>query len=90
MAMFSPASNSQPQNIAKKVKKAEFAGKGALVQGIGLLLCIFLFPWGLIPGIVALIAGSQMSFRYSCSNCGNKVEKGTKICPHHNCGSRFE
>jgi hypothetical protein len=75
---------------ATKVKKSEFVGKGALVQLIGVVCCFLLFPFGIIPGMILLIVGSRMAFCFRCSNCGNKVEKESRICPHPNCGAAFE
>lgn len=65
---------------AKKKRKSEFAGAGCLVQGIGLAL-LFFFPIGTIVGVVLLIAGSAMSVKLVCGNCGNKVESEAKMCP---------
>lgn len=65
---------------ARKKRKGEFAGAGCLVQGVGLLL-LFFFPIGTIVGVFLLLAGSLMSVKLICGNCGNKVEKESKICP---------
>lgn len=78
---------------AKKVRKSEIAGVGALVQLLGLIAAAYFFFFfslatplaGYIIGAVVLIiclaVGSSLSFRYICSNCGNRVEKTAKLCP---------
>lgn len=86
MATLPPAS----QPTATKTKKSAFVGKGAFVQLLGIVCCFLFFPFGLIAGVLLLIAGSKMSFIYRCSNCGNRVETETRVCPHPNCGVRFE
>lgn len=72
---------------ASKSKTTEFFGVGAILQAFGVLLCIWPFPYGLIPGIALLFYGSKRATVFRCVNCGNKVEKETRICPH--CQSRF-
>lgn len=76
--------------VAHKLKKAEFVGKGALVQVIGLVCCFLVIPFGLLVGIILLIIGGRMAFVWKCGNCGNKVDKDSRICPHPNCGARFD
>lgn len=71
----------KPAGGRKKVKY-EFAGVGALVQLIGFVAVWFYFPLGLIAGIALLIIGSAMSKKILCSECGNKVDKESKMCPH--------
>lgn len=64
--------------IAKKEKKNVFAGMGAFVQLIGVLLCLTIA--GAIIGIPLFIMGSNMSKKLLCSNCGNQTTKESKIC----------
>lgn len=61
-------------------KKSVFFGTGSIVQLLGLLV-VWLFPIGTIVGIILLLFGSCLSFKFICSNCGNKVEKEVKLCP---------
>jgi len=69
---------------ARRIKKTEMAGKGCLIQAVGLAIIGggFVF-WPLfIPGVVLLIYGSAASVRYVCSACGNRLEeKGATMCP---------
>lgn len=77
--------NQEPRR-ARIIKKVEFCGWGAVVQGIGLLLCLTLV--GAIVGIPMLIVGSYMSIKHRCSWCGNPVsDKNVKVCPA--CRSEF-
>jgi len=77
--------NQQP----KIERKTEFAGKSSVVQLLGLALCFFFFPIGLILGILLIIIGSAMSRAWHCSECGTRLTSGKiKICP--GCQSRFE
>ncbi len=73
--------------MAIKKKKSEFIGVGCWIQLIGIVL-LFLFPIGTIIGVALLVIGSRFSYKFICSECGNKVEKTSKICPH--CGVKFE
>ncbi len=72
--------------MAKKKRKAEFAGLGCVIELIGLVL-LFVFPIGTVIGIALLIFGSQKAIRLICSDCGNLVQKESIICPH--CKERF-
>lgn len=65
----------------KKTRKVENTGKGIALQLLGFVLCFIAFPFGLIFGIMFLIAGSYASFVYRCPKCGNKVDKQAKLCP---------
>lgn len=74
--------------MAQQIRKNEFAGKGAFVQFIGIVFLIGGFFLGLrgliiggLLGIGCLIAGSSMSKKLVCSNCGNRVEKLSRVCP---------
>ena len=62
-------------------KKSEFIGMGCLVQALGLAACFLFFPIGIIIGIIVLIIGGRMAIKYVCSDCGNKVDKGVRLCP---------
>jgi hypothetical protein len=86
------SSNTPPTQapVARKVKKSEFVGKGALVQAIGLGCCFLVVPFGIIVGIILLVIGGRMAFVWKCSHCGNKIDKDSRICPHPNCGARFD
>ena len=71
---------SQPSAFIKK--KSEFAGVGALVQAVGLVVCFLFFPFGIFVGIIVILIGSRMAIKHVCSACGNKVEdKDVRICP---------
>ena len=67
--------------MAKIEKKGVFLGKGALVQLLGVACCFFFFPFGVIVGVIAFVAGSFMSTIPICSNCKNRVESASKMCP---------
>jgi hypothetical protein len=61
------------------IRKTEFAGVGCIVQIAGVILCLTLY--GAILGIPLLVVGSQMSKKWICSNCGNRLaDRGVKIC----------
>jgi len=78
--MFQPQAGFKKGITASKVKKMEFAGGGAAVQLIGILLCLTLV--GAIFGIPLIIIGRSMSTKFLCSNCSNKLsDKSAKICP---------
>lgn len=88
MAFMTPNTPAEPVEApARKKTKSEFAGGGALVQVLGLLV-IWIFPIGTFCGLAALVIGSQMSKKTICTRCGNRVEKTSQICPH--CQSHFE
>lgn len=84
--------NSTPTS-AHKIRKSEIAGVGALVQLLGVAAAGYFFFFfslasavaGYIIGAVVLViclaVGSSLSFKYLCSNCGNRVEKTAKLCP---------
>lgn len=62
-----------------KVKSVSF-GWGCLVQIIGIVL-LFFFPVGTIIGILLLIIGSRLSFKFLCPKCNNKLDSSkVKIC----------
>jgi uncharacterized CHY-type Zn-finger protein len=65
---------------AQIIKKSEFAGAGALVQILGVLACFTLV--GIIIGIPLLIIGSNMSKKFLCGDCRNKLTgKDVRVCP---------
>ena len=66
--------------MAYRKRKTEFAGPGCLVQAFGLLL-LFFFPIGTVIGLILLVVGGAMSVKLICSNCGNRVEKTSTLCP---------
>lgn len=73
---------SEEQLKAKKKRKSEFAGVGALVQAAGIALMFFWFPIGIFMGLLFLLIGSSMAVYSVCSNCGNKLQnKESKVCP---------
>lgn len=74
----------------------ETAGTGCLVQGVGLLCPFVLGAFGGIEGavlgvllfVILLVAGSSMSKKLICGNCGNSVrDNQVKMCGV--CKSRF-
>ncbi|MFW5909187.1 MAG: hypothetical protein ACOCUM_00295 [Thiohalospira sp.] len=77
-------------------KKSEFAGGGALVQLIGLLIftaSFAAFPVGPVLGFFVmlgfLVIGSRMSQKLVCGNCKNPVaSKDVTKCP--SCGADLE
>jgi hypothetical protein len=76
-----------PVRYAEKIKKTEFAGVSSIVQLVG-AIALFVFPIGTVAGIILIIIGSNMSQRYTCSECAEKVEKAARRCRH--CGAHFE
>ncbi len=76
--------------MAQVIKKSEFAGVGALVQAVGLILFLFgLFtalsglgiPF-ILAGLVALVLGGRMAIKTVCSECRNPVaDKNVNMCP---------
>jgi len=84
----------QPQSsTARKRRKSEFLGKGALVQLLAIVLFFIVAPFagGLVACILALVLfviGSSMSSSWICGACGNKLsDKNVKVCP--TCRSTF-
>lgn len=75
----------KPAPTARAIKKTEFAGAGAAVQAVGLLLCIgsvFIFWPAMVVGILLLVIGGRMAIKHICSNCGNRLDsKLVKLCP---------
>jgi Zn finger protein HypA/HybF involved in hydrogenase expression len=67
-------------NRRGKIKHTEFIGVGCAVQVLGIAL-LFLFPIGTIIGIALLVWGSQLSVKWQCATCGNRIEQSAKICP---------
>jgi uncharacterized membrane protein len=67
--------------MAKKKKTSEFAGAGCAIQAVGLVL-LFMWPIGTLIGVVLFFVGSGMAIKIICSNCGNRVEKTSVLCPH--------
>ncbi len=69
--------------MAYRKRKSEFAGVGALVQLLGLILLfqIYLFPIGTIAAILILLIGSRLATKLICSDCGNKIEPSSLLCP---------
>ncbi|MGH8017681.1 MAG: hypothetical protein ACREIA_05220 [Opitutaceae bacterium] len=86
-----------PSAPARKIRKSEFAGKGALVQLFGLAggaAGLYYAPStgvgvvSIVAGLVLLIIGGRMACRHICGSCGNRVDKISRVCPH--CQARFE
>ncbi len=69
--------------MAYRKRKTEFAGVGALVQllGIILLLVTALFPYSTIAGVLLFLIGSSLATKLICSDCGNKIEPSSLLCP---------
>ena len=65
--------------MATKNKKSEFAGVGAFIQLIAVLL-LFIFPIGTIIGLVLFCVGSAKSSKFICSDCCETVAKDAKVC----------
>jgi hypothetical protein len=64
-----------------KVKSVSF-GSGCLVQIIGIISLFLFFPFGIIIGIILLIIGSRLSFKFLCPQCNNKLDNNkVKLCP---------
>ena len=65
----------------KTVRKTSAGGCLLEVCGIGSIFLAVLFPPMVIAGVVLLIIGAMMSFKKVCSDCGNPVDKTSKMCP---------
>ncbi|MDR7097332.1 hypothetical protein J2X09_005106 [Hydrogenophaga laconesensis] len=75
--------------MAKRKRSTSFAGVGALVQGIGLLvLATFCLWWGWVGfaigapiALVLFLKGSAMSISWRCGACGNPIhDKHVRMC----------
>lgn len=67
---------------AKRKRKAEFIGVGSLVQLAGLIMPFILGPIGIVFLVILLIVGSRMSLKWTCGNCGNRIQdKNVTVCP---------
>ena len=76
--------------MVKRVRVSSFAGKGALVQAIGLMAPLVLW-WllggagaaiGLIVAMVLFVKGSSMAISWRCGSCGNPLhDKKVRMCP---------
>jgi DNA-directed RNA polymerase subunit RPC12/RpoP len=72
---------SERTNYGRPIRKGETAGVGCAVELVGLIL-LFVFPIGTVIGIGVLILGHVLSYRWVCSNCGNKLDsKSVRMCP---------
>lgn len=70
------------RNVSTIKSRSEIAGKGCVVQAIGLLACFFAFPLGLLVGVPLLVWGGAMAKKLVCGSCGNPVDSKTvKLCP---------
>lgn len=71
-----------------KIKKAEFAGVGAGLQLLGVVLCFVLFPFGLVGGIMLLVYGGMRANVWRCSECRGNVDQAANVCRH--CRAEFK
>jgi hypothetical protein len=70
----------------RRVRRKNLAGIAMELGGFGLML--FLFPWGLMAGIVVVYLGWRKSTILSCTQCAAQVaHKDVAACP--NCRARF-
>ena len=53
---------------------------GCILLLIGFIL-LFFFPLGTLFGVLFIILAVVKSKKLVCSNCGNRVEKESKLCP---------
>jgi len=72
--------------MAKNKRARSTNVAGLLLEVVG-ILALFFFPIGTVIGIILLVVGARMTYSRICSDCGNKVEKTSKLCP--TCGVRF-
>jgi hypothetical protein len=75
-----PVAGPPVREIATKKKVGESMGAGCVVQIIGLIF-LFLFPIGTLLGIVLLVWGHRLSYKWQCSRCGSDVPKEGVVCP---------
>lgn len=77
-------------NMAKKIRSTSFAGRGALVQALGLAVpIVFGLLWGalgiglgLVPALVLFLKGSSLATSWRCGACGNPLhDRHVKLCP---------
>ena len=58
-------------------------GYSLALQIIGVVICLFTFPFGLVIGLPLLIGGSIL-YRcgsWRCNACKTRIEKTASICP---------
>ena len=76
--------------MAMRVKKTEMAGKGCLVQALGIILALLLMSLGgvfgvalgLFVGVVLLLWGSRLAIAWKCGACLNPLaDRTVLICP---------
>jgi len=78
-----PAAANTPDEVTPTTikSKTEYAGVGAAIQAAGVLSCFFVFPVGIIVGVILVVIGGRMAIKNFCENCGNRVEnKEVKMC----------
>jgi hypothetical protein len=76
--------------MAKKERKSEFVGFGALLQFLGLLapflgflaLGILGAGLGLIALPILLVVGSSKAKSWVCGECRGKIDKKANVCQH--------
>lgn len=76
---------SEPQLKARRYSKPDTETTPAYETGIILIILLSLTIndfWGVgFFGAIILAAASISKRKYICSNCGNRLEKTSKICP---------
>jgi predicted amidophosphoribosyltransferase len=65
--------------IGRRNRLRETSPGGIAIEVFGLLLCLTIV--GAIIGIPLMIAGANMATSYRCSECGNRIERQSRICP---------
>ena len=72
--------------VLQKARRNNWRGLG--LEMIGFLLMFFLFPWGMITGIIFVIIGYRNAHLLVCGNCQAPVrDKRALVCP--SCRSPF-
>ncbi len=76
----------------KKEIAKDKIGFGCLLELLGIALIIFTFftVIGPIAGFIILLYGFSIARqkRYVCRNCGNELNKESKLCPA--CGAKYK
>jgi RNA polymerase subunit RPABC4/transcription elongation factor Spt4 len=63
--------------VTRRKRKVETFGAGCAVQLLGLGLMFVFWPIGLM----VMLGGHFLAYKWICGNCGNKVEKTAAMCP---------
>jgi len=72
--------DAQAVQVATRKRLSHNNGGGCLVALLGFCV-IWVFPIGTIAGVLLLWMSSRISYKFVCSNCGNHLERSSRLCP---------